>query len=75
MSHIDGAHLRNASAQLPEDQLRRAALHVAGYAIDVEDCRLLLDVLGLTGTVVRSSRTVRNREHARASRARRKETT
>jgi hypothetical protein len=52
------------------DVARKAALHVAGHAQDAEDCLLLLDMLGLTGLPLRSSRTVRSREASRAHRAR-----
>lgn len=79
MSHVgagsqihDGGHTVGAGAELPAEQLHSASLHVAGNARDAEDCRMLLDMLGLLDTPIRSSSRIR-RQHARTSRARRKE--
>jgi len=73
-SQVDD-HGHTVGVDLTDGQKRAAAENVASHSTDAEDCRLLLDMLGLLDTPIRSSRTVRNREHARASRARRKETT
>lgn len=47
-------------ARLHAEQKRQAARVIAGTAHDADDCRLLLDILGLDHDVVRAAR----REHA-----------
>lgn len=44
---------------------RKAALYVAGHTDSAEDCRLLLDVLGLLGRPIRSSQSVRQQQGRR----------
>jgi hypothetical protein len=67
---MDGTPISQADIQRIEEEerlhrarQRKAALVVAATAHDADDCRLLLDILGLGQDVVRAART----EHAAAA--------
>jgi hypothetical protein len=55
VSAADAARLAAEEAQYAADQ-RRAARVVAAASLDLPDCRLLLDVLGLDQAIVREAR-------------------
>lgn len=68
-------HRLEAEEALHADWQRRAARVIAGSAKDVQDCRLLLDILGLDRATVaaaagpRRSRSARNATKVRKSTA------
>lgn len=69
ISQADLARIQ-AEEQLHDEQQRAAAKVVAASALDAEDCRLLLSILGLGGDVAAAAR--RDLESAPAAKSARK---
>lgn len=69
ISQADLARIQ-AEEQLHDEQQRAAAKVVAASALDAEDCRLLLSILGLGGDVAAGAR--RDLESAPAAKSARK---
>jgi hypothetical protein len=75
ISETDLARI-SAEARLHEDLQRRTVRVIAGAAHDAQDCRILLDMLGIGPTAIQAARAVRpkraaKRAASRKSRARR----
>lgn len=71
ISQADLARLE-AEEKLHDDQQRQAARVVAAASLDVDDCRMLLSVLGLGDDIVREARATRVTSVAPAKRARKR---
>jgi hypothetical protein len=68
ISRADMARLA-AEEKLHDQQQRKAARVVASASLDVDDCRMLLSLLGLSDDIVRDARTTSQRKRPRKRRA------
>ena len=68
ISQADMARLA-AEEKLHEQQQRQAARVVASASLDVDDCRMLLSLLGLGDDIVRDARMGEQRKRPRKRRA------
>ncbi len=69
ISEADLARIE-AEEKLHTEQQRNAARVVAGSALDVDDCRTLLSILGLDGEIVAAARAQGTRRNGRRPRRR-----
>ena len=58
ISQTDLARIE-ADEKLHEDLQRRTVRVIAGAATDAQDCRILLDMLGIESSAIEAARTVR----------------
>ncbi|SDH58723.1 hypothetical protein SAMN05444695_102342 [Rhodococcus triatomae] len=49
MTHSDNSPVEDADVELDTDQVRKAQRIVALHSTDVDDCRMLLSMLGIDG--------------------------